>query len=149
MKQRTVSINMDKRIKKLRKQSRRSQTELASMIGASQATISLWERGKGEIDIESIMKIGEALGRFVEIRFLTKNPTSEQTKYRNLKNGGIKKKMGRPRKVDGSVNQDINKLDLNEDFGPASNLEIGCLRNPFNEPEEVSLWTRLKRFALK
>jgi transcriptional regulator with XRE-family HTH domain len=54
-------IQMNERIKKIRKQKGLSQTELGDRIGVSQQVITNYERGLREPDIETLLKIAGAL----------------------------------------------------------------------------------------
>lgn len=52
---------MEDTIKKIRKRYGLSQVELAELIGVTQATISLYETGKRNINMETAQKIAIAL----------------------------------------------------------------------------------------
>jgi len=54
-------IQMNERIKKIRKQKGLSQTDLGERIGVSQQVITNYERGLREPDIETLLKIAGAL----------------------------------------------------------------------------------------
>ena len=50
-------MKIGKTIKELRKECNMSQTELANKLFISQDTVSLWERGKSNPDIEMIIEL--------------------------------------------------------------------------------------------
>lgn len=50
-------MNIGKTIKELRKECSMSQTELANKLFISQDTVSLWERGKSNPDIEMLIEL--------------------------------------------------------------------------------------------
>ncbi len=55
------------KIKKLRKELKLSQQELASMIGVTQSSIYLWEKGSRKPKLEQVIKLAEVLG--VPVRY--------------------------------------------------------------------------------
>ena len=50
-------MNIGQTIKELRKECNMSQTELANKLFISQDTVSLWERGKSNPDIEMLIEL--------------------------------------------------------------------------------------------
>lgn len=65
-----------------RKKQKRSQSELASVLGVKQAMISQWERGDCNYSYETISKLASALNMDIEISFHEK-VLSENTIRKN------------------------------------------------------------------
>ena len=54
------------RLKEIRKEHKKSQEELAKLLGVTQATLSGWENEKYEIDNKSLIKCAEILNVSVD-----------------------------------------------------------------------------------
>ena len=52
-----------KNIKAFRKRSKMTQTDMAKLLGVSQATISYWEKGEKDLGLDDAMKIAQILGK--------------------------------------------------------------------------------------
>ena len=61
-----LSENLSHRIKTLRKQKKYTQKDLAKLLYKSESTVRMWELGKSEPDIETIIKIAHFLEVSVE-----------------------------------------------------------------------------------
>ncbi len=65
-------------LKKLRKEKKYSQMELASMLGVSRSTVAMWESGASRPDAALLMKIAEIFDTTVDIVLGRAEPTSEK-----------------------------------------------------------------------
>lgn len=91
----TIKENISKNLRKIRKEKKLNQRELAEKIGVQESTISAWEKNKNSIDIEMIYKICGVLeisiSQLTEIKEelnLTKEELKLVEEYRELSEEG-------------------------------------------------------------
>ena len=77
----TISDNIGSRIKTFRKQAGLTQKELSEKLYKSESTVRMWELGKSEPDIGTIVKLSEILNVAVEVLLnVDKNNLSDPDK---------------------------------------------------------------------
>lgn len=90
-----IKENISKNLRKIRKEKKLNQRQLAEKIGVQESTISAWEKNKNSIDIEMIYKICEILeipiSKLTEIKEelnLSKEESKLIENYRKLSTEG-------------------------------------------------------------
>lgn len=70
---------MNTKIKKIRKSSALTATELAKKIGVTQPTISRYERGTRKISVENAQRISDILGCTIDELFEREDEAAEES----------------------------------------------------------------------
>ncbi len=78
-------MNLDEKIKKIRKDNKMSQEELAEILNVTRQTISNWENGKNYPDIETLVKISDKFNISLDI-LLKENMKMVKEIDKNIKN---------------------------------------------------------------
>ena len=60
-------MNLDEKIKKIRKDNKMSQDDIAEILNVTRQTISNWENGKNYPDIETLVKISDKFNISLDI----------------------------------------------------------------------------------
>ena len=62
-----IIMNLDEKIRKIRKDNKMSQDNLAEILNVTRQTISNWENGKNYPDIETLIKISDKFNISLDI----------------------------------------------------------------------------------